>query len=361
MTWAWRNREERNARRHVCRSRRSPFHSARPQLEVLEDRMAPSANILPSIHLPGQRVLAQNDVLFTAGSFSDPQANSWIAHVDYGDGTGTQSLPLQPDHSFILNHTYASEGTFELSVILEDNQGEVALAKMKVDAESVAGVTLRTGIPILPPASAIPGSTLSSNPLTPRPLPAMSNTGNVIGYLAEASGDDNLTLVKSDLIDAQVAREIPVVYQTGDGPANVRSEAPILEKLQKTKPGLNRPLPNKSTDGIPGLSDQPKYDSAQEAKPARASEQEEIKKNIRILIRLQPAISREDMALRLLAKPRPGNVFLAVVVLGCGIKRPKFRKRRARNRSKNRNRPEAPANRGMFMERISAARAPPLL
>ena len=47
---------------------------------------------------------------FTASGFyfSDPGPDTWTATVDYGDGSGTQSLPLNPDKTFSLSHLYTA-------------------------------------------------------------------------------------------------------------------------------------------------------------------------------------------------------------------------------------------------------------
>ena len=44
------------------------------------------------------------------GSFSDPGADTWLAPVDYGDGSGAQALSLAADKTFALNHSYAANG-----------------------------------------------------------------------------------------------------------------------------------------------------------------------------------------------------------------------------------------------------------
>src|SRR5260370_24406358 len=138
MTFAWRCQEERRSwRRSGLRRRRN---LSRPQLEMLEARLAPSGNVLPAIHFPVQDFLAHGEVLSASGSFSDPQGNSWIAQVDYGDGAGLVPLPLQADHTFLLNHTYAREGNFEVSVIVDDNLGASALATLNVHARALPGV-----------------------------------------------------------------------------------------------------------------------------------------------------------------------------------------------------------------------------
>jgi VCBS repeat-containing protein len=57
------------------------------------------------------------------GSFRDPDSSSWTATVDYGDGTGTQPLSLNPDHTFSLAHTYVTAGVRTITASITDDLG----------------------------------------------------------------------------------------------------------------------------------------------------------------------------------------------------------------------------------------------
>jgi hypothetical protein len=57
------------------------------------------------------------------GSFTDPNPDTWTALVDYGDGSGTQPLALNTDHSFRLDHVYTTPGSYIVSVTINDSQG----------------------------------------------------------------------------------------------------------------------------------------------------------------------------------------------------------------------------------------------
>lgn len=65
------------------------------------------------------------------GTFTDPDSTSWMATVDYGDGSGIQSLPLSGT-TFSLSHTYADEGTYTVVVTVTDNQGASGIASATV-------------------------------------------------------------------------------------------------------------------------------------------------------------------------------------------------------------------------------------
>src|SRR5262249_43969976 len=65
----------------------------------------------------------EGDTYTSAGSFTDPGTDAWTATVDYGDGSGVQSLALNPDKTFSLSHVYADEGSYAVTVSVDDDDG----------------------------------------------------------------------------------------------------------------------------------------------------------------------------------------------------------------------------------------------
>lgn len=61
-----------------------------------------------------------------AGSFTDSDSTSWIAKVDFGDGSGTIPLTLNPDKTFSVQKVFTNPGTFtyNATVTITDNQSE---------------------------------------------------------------------------------------------------------------------------------------------------------------------------------------------------------------------------------------------
>ena len=57
------------------------------------------------------------------GSFASATPGSFVADVDYGDGTGLQPLPLGPSGTFVLAHTYTRPGTYTVTVGVQDAFG----------------------------------------------------------------------------------------------------------------------------------------------------------------------------------------------------------------------------------------------
>ena len=72
-----------------------------------------------------------------SGSFSDPGADTWTATVDYGDGSGAQSLPLGPNKTFALRHTFQSAGVFTVLVTVTDKDGGVGTGSLSVTVQNL--------------------------------------------------------------------------------------------------------------------------------------------------------------------------------------------------------------------------------
>jgi hypothetical protein len=92
----------------------------------------------PQLSLPSSTTINEGSTYTANGSFSDPGATSWTATVDYGDGSGSQPLALNPDQTFNLSHLYGDTGTYTVSVTLTDNFGASAAASGTVVVNNVA-------------------------------------------------------------------------------------------------------------------------------------------------------------------------------------------------------------------------------
>jgi hypothetical protein len=117
--------------------------TATDTVQVTVGNVTPVVNAGPDAVLPmkhGGMVFSQN------GSFTDPSADTWMATVEYGDGSGVQDLALNPDKTFTLSHTYTKAGTYLVTVNVVDDD----LAK------GADTVTVQTAHP---PKVSLPGST----------------------------------------------------------------------------------------------------------------------------------------------------------------------------------------------------------
>jgi hypothetical protein len=74
-----------------------------------------------------------------SGSFSDPNAgNAWTASVDYGDGSGKQTLALNADKTFNLSHVYDDNGSYPVNVTVTNQAGASGTATATVTVNNVA-------------------------------------------------------------------------------------------------------------------------------------------------------------------------------------------------------------------------------
>ncbi|HMF20428.1 MAG TPA: hypothetical protein VKE98_24675, partial [Gemmataceae bacterium] len=254
-------------------------------------------------------------------------------------------LPLQTDHSFILAHTYAREGNFDVSVIVEDDLGETALATLKVSAGNSPGMPVHIAAPVFPPtpANAIsPGKPLPFLIQLPMTQPELDHF--TAGYLLDANDDISVSY-RINPPDVQWVDELPLEFPAASARGNqstVDSDAIFLEKLQKATGTLTSgSLPAKKVTNF-DTELQPDNNVPQKLKPDRPSfQQRGTKKNFQVLFRLRPVlISQKVLASRLMAKRGPGNVLLAVLVLRWGNKNPNHRARKSwgRNRLRRWNR-----------------------
>ncbi len=101
-----------------------PQNSALPQGSSVEyvislGSVAPPNNI-PFVDAGADSNIDEGDVFVANGSFSDPDTDTWTATVDYGDGSGAVPLFLTPANTFELNHSYADNGVFTITVSVSD-------------------------------------------------------------------------------------------------------------------------------------------------------------------------------------------------------------------------------------------------
>ena len=87
---------------------------------VAEDDIAvPVSNVAPNVDAGDDATINEGETFVSSGAFSDPGADSWTATVDYGDGSGTESLGLS-GRAFTLRHDYVDNGVFDVVVVVDD-------------------------------------------------------------------------------------------------------------------------------------------------------------------------------------------------------------------------------------------------
>jgi parallel beta-helix repeat protein len=82
-------------------------------------------NVAPTVNAGEDATIDEGSLFSSSGSFTDPGADTWVATVNYGDGSGIQPLALNADKNFALNHTYADNGSYTVVVcVTDDDEGE---------------------------------------------------------------------------------------------------------------------------------------------------------------------------------------------------------------------------------------------
>ncbi|MHB8972525.1 MAG: PKD domain-containing protein [Pirellulaceae bacterium] len=102
--------------------------------EALEHRRVLAA---PVVIAGPDTTLPEGSAFARTGSFSDVGSQAWTAHVDYGDGAGPQTLSLNSDKTFQLNHVYADNGNFTATVTVTDGELEVGSDSVLVSVQNV--------------------------------------------------------------------------------------------------------------------------------------------------------------------------------------------------------------------------------
>jgi hypothetical protein len=101
---------------------------------IVRDNAAPSSSIsrtfrinvvtgAPTVMLGSGESIIAGTSLSSTGSFADIGAGAFAATVDYGDGSGAQSVTLNSDQTFVLSHTYSVAGHYTITVDVADQSG----------------------------------------------------------------------------------------------------------------------------------------------------------------------------------------------------------------------------------------------
>jgi DNA/RNA endonuclease G (NUC1) len=85
------------------------------------------ANVPPVVNAFEGATLLPGETYRASGTFTDPGTDPWTGTVNYGDGSGVQTLALS-GRAFALQHTYAAAGSFTVTVKIADNHASDSLS-----------------------------------------------------------------------------------------------------------------------------------------------------------------------------------------------------------------------------------------
>jgi 1-phosphatidylinositol phosphodiesterase len=91
----------------------------------------PVGNLPPVVDAVPNFSVPEGSALTRSGHITDPGSDTFTGTVNYGDGPGTQPLSIT-GNSYQLNHTYAANGAYSITVNVTDDDGATASRTMKV-------------------------------------------------------------------------------------------------------------------------------------------------------------------------------------------------------------------------------------
>jgi len=96
-------------------------------------------NVQPIVDAGEYGFINENTAFNQAGTFTDPGTGPWSATVDYGDGSGIQSLALS-GKGFTLDHVYGGSGVYTATVTVTDNNGDTGSDAVQVTVNNVSPI-----------------------------------------------------------------------------------------------------------------------------------------------------------------------------------------------------------------------------
>ena len=80
-------------------------------------------NVAPTLEAGGTASVGMNALFRRQLRFADPGLDSFVATVDYGDGSAAETLALGHSKSLSLSHRFARRGSFRVTITISDNDG----------------------------------------------------------------------------------------------------------------------------------------------------------------------------------------------------------------------------------------------
>jgi hypothetical protein len=102
-----------------------------------DDNNLVNCNQAPTVNAFSGSTINEGGISSISGSFTDTDSTFWSATVDYGDASGSQSLPLSGSN-FSLSHVYKDNGIYTITVSVIDNQGATGTNTTGITVNNVA-------------------------------------------------------------------------------------------------------------------------------------------------------------------------------------------------------------------------------
>jgi VCBS repeat-containing protein len=77
-------------------------------------------NSAPIVDAGEDDTIDEGGTFSSSGSFTDLDEDSWTGTVNYGDGSGDETLTLTPEKTFALSHLYPQDGIYTVTVTIDD-------------------------------------------------------------------------------------------------------------------------------------------------------------------------------------------------------------------------------------------------
>ena len=119
----------------------------------------------PVVNAGGGGTIVAGSTFTSQGSFTDTNSQSWTATVNYGDGTGTQALRINPvsmtaangdqyslvaSATFNLSHVFARAGSYAVVVSVTNDSGKIGTSSFAVNVAAAPPTVNNTDIHIAP-------------------------------------------------------------------------------------------------------------------------------------------------------------------------------------------------------------------
>jgi hypothetical protein len=170
-------------------------------------------NVVPVVHAGPDTAINEGSTFVGNGFFTDPDANTWSATVDYGEGSGVQPLVMNPNKTFALQHFYVDNGVYMVRVSVQDSAGAEGVDTVMVTVDNVAPRPTASGVPAASPEGTtvtLVGSATDPSPMdtvagfayawsvTKNGSPYASGSGANFGFTPDDDGAYVVTLSATD-------------------------------------------------------------------------------------------------------------------------------------------------------------------